>query len=354
MQYIQLGKSDLKVSRITGGAWAIGANDDSCLHPDNAIKALRIAFELGITTIDTAPTYGLGFSEEVVGEAIKDLPREKLQLITKCGMLWDEAKGGLYVKDKFNGRIVALHKYAGKESIIAQCEKSLKRLNTDYIDLYMIHWPDVTTPIEESMEAMNLLIEQGKIRAVGLCNHSADLIARASAVCPIAAVKDRYSMLYREIENEMVPHCVENNIGIMCYSVLQRGLLENTLLDGREVRFTAWPRGDNRKELALFDPENIKLITTFLHSLNAIGKDYGATVAQLAIRWLLDQPGISVALLTAKDRQQLEHDARVLDLNLSIGDKIAVSHLLQELEENLAFANLCPPLEDKIAKFCTI
>jgi aryl-alcohol dehydrogenase-like predicted oxidoreductase len=268
--------------------------------------------------------------------------------------LWDEVKGARYVRQNINGRIAELYKYAGRESIIEQCEKSLKRLNTDYIDLYLIHWPDVTTPIEESMEAMNLLVKQGKIRAVGLCNHSADLIARASAVCPIAAIKDRYSMLYRAIENELVSHCVENNIGIMCYSVLQRGLLENTLLDGKEVRFTAWPRGDNRKELALFDPGNIELIRTFLQNINEIAKDNGVTVAQLAIRWLLDQPGISVALLTAKDRQQLEHDVRVLDLNLSIGDKTAVSDLLQELEENLAFANLWQPLEDKIAKFCTI
>ena len=350
MKYVQLGKSGLEVSVITGGAWTIGPYGNmGRLESEQAVNAIQTAFELGVTSFDTAPCYGLGYSEEVVGQAIKDLPRSEIQIMTKCGILWDEAKGALYLKNQNqNGRIVDLYKYAGKQSIIEQCEKSLKRLRTDYIDLYSIHWPDVTTPIEESMEAMNLLLQQGKIRAAGLCNHGAALLDRALKVCNIGCNKVRYSMLYREIEREIVPFCLNNDVGLSCYSVLQRGLLT-----GEDVPGTAWPANDNSREVALFDPKNVALIKDFLQKIGVVAQDNGMTVSQLAIHWLLDQPGISVALLTARDRDQLEHDIAVLDISLGEADKNTVDAYLTELEGELEFEDLRPEIKKIIAQVCT-
>jgi aryl-alcohol dehydrogenase-like predicted oxidoreductase len=155
MEYRKLGETDLAVSAITFGAWAAGGwmwggNDDM-----EAINAMKAAYDLGITSIDTAPIYGQGKSEELVGQAIKELPRDKVQILTKYGMRWDLTKGTFGFKSKDNaGNDLDIYKYAGKESIIKECEDSLKRLGTDYIDLYQIHWPDESTPIAETMEAI--------------------------------------------------------------------------------------------------------------------------------------------------------------------------------------------------------
>jgi aryl-alcohol dehydrogenase-like predicted oxidoreductase len=152
MEYRNLGKSDLKISVISFGAWAAGGWMWGGADRNDAIAAIRASYDLGVTSIDTAPAYGQGVSEEIVGEAIKGLPREKLQLLTKYGLRWNSTKGSFYFKSKDNnGRDIDMHKYAGKESIIRECEDSLRRMGTDYIDLYQIHWPDITTPVAETM-----------------------------------------------------------------------------------------------------------------------------------------------------------------------------------------------------------
>jgi aryl-alcohol dehydrogenase-like predicted oxidoreductase len=331
MEYVQLGDSSIKVSVITAGVWAVGADECGGIDRELAIKSIHTAYELGCTSIDTAPCYGIGLSEQVVGEAIKTLPREKLQIFTKCGLVWEGTEGTLYLPgENYNGRVVDFYKYAGKESIIKQCEESLKRLNTDYIDLYSIHWPDVTTPIEESMEAMNLLIQQGKIRAAGVCNHDVNDMRRAEKVISVAANKVRYSMLNRGIEKELIPYCIEHNKTILAYSILQRGILT-----GENVPKFLWKVGDNPLEVALYEPENMELIKKFLDKLRPIAQDYGATLSQLGIRWTLDQPGINVVLLGATSVDNVKHDVKSLDLSLSQSDKNTINNLLEELEEEL-------------------
>ena len=203
MEYRKLGDSALDVSVIS--IWCLGQPAAGCgggTERSEAVKAIRESYHVGVTSIDTAPVYGQGFSEEIVGEAIRDFSRDKVQILTKYGMRWDLAKGDLAMHSKDNsGKDIDIYKYAGKESIIEECENSLKRLGTDYIDLYQIHWNDKTTPIDETMEAVSRLIEQGKVRYAGVCNYSADLMREAAKTIDLVSNQVPYSMVKRDIES---------------------------------------------------------------------------------------------------------------------------------------------------------
>jgi len=226
MEFRKLGESDLKVSVVTFGAWAAGGWMWGGTERKDAIEAIQAAHDNGVTSIDTAPVYGQGLSEEIIGEAIKNIQRDKVQILTKYGMRWDLTKGVLGFKSKdINGKDIDIYKYAGKDSIIKECENSLRRLNTDYIDLYQIHWPDVTTPIAETMEAVEQLIEQGKVRYAGVCNYNAAQVKEAQEHINLVSNQVPYSMVLRNIEEDVVPFCITNNISILAYSPLQRGLL---------------------------------------------------------------------------------------------------------------------------------
>src|SRR5690348_10254971 len=180
MEYRKIGDSDFNLPVITFGAWAAGGWMWGRTERKDAIEAIRASYDLGVTAIDTAPVYGQGASEEIVGEAIQGIPRNKVKILTKYGMRWDVKKGDFAFKSKNNeGEDIDLYRYSGSESIIRECEESLRRLRTDYIDLYQIHWPDTTTPIGESMEAVNKLIKQGKVLYAGVCNYNAGQLKEA-------------------------------------------------------------------------------------------------------------------------------------------------------------------------------
>ena len=162
MEYRRISNTDLDIPVITFGAWAAGGWMWGCSERTDGVAAIRAAYHYGVTSIDTAPAYGQGLSEEIVGEAIKEFPRDKVQILTKYGLRWDQAKGEFHFKSKDNyGHDIDIYKYAARESIIKECEDILRRLGTDYIDLYQIHWPDNSTPIMETMETMAELIKQG-------------------------------------------------------------------------------------------------------------------------------------------------------------------------------------------------
>src|SRR5688572_31162892 len=198
MEYRNIGQSQVKVSAISFGAWAIGGWQWGGADRREAIEAIKASIEAGVTSIDTAPAYGQGLSEEIISEAIKDIPRDKVQIMTKFGLRWDTTKGEFFFSSKDNnGSPIQMHKYAGKEDIIKECEDSLRRLGTDYIDLYQIHWHDVTTPISETMETLLRLKEQGKIRAVGVSNYTAPQMEEAEQTIPLASNQVPYSMLFR-------------------------------------------------------------------------------------------------------------------------------------------------------------
>lgn len=313
MEYRQLGQSDLQVSAITFGAWAIGGWMWGGAERSDAIAAIRASIDEGVTSIDTAPIYGQGASEEIVGEALQGISRDKVQILTKFGMTWEGNKGALAFKSQDNnGKDIDIHKYAGRDSVIKECEDSLRRLRTDYIDLYQIHWPDVTTPIEETFEAVLRLQEQGKIRAAGVCNYNVEQMKQADKVISLASNQVPFSMVERSIEKELVPYCMEANKGILAYSPLQRGILT-----GKIKADHVFGEGDHRPSTRFYQPDNISRINAFLGLIKPLAEAKNATLAQLVIRWTIDRPGITVALVGARNAGQATQNAQAAKIKLS-------------------------------------
>lgn len=330
MKYRKLGNSNLEVSAISFGAWAAGGWMWGGTERNDAIKAIRAAYDLGVTSIDTAPIYGQGNSEEIVGEAIKELPRDKVQILTKYGMRWDLAKGDFaFHSADTKGNEIDIYKYAGKESIIKECEDSLRRLGTDYIDLYQIHWPDTTTPIEETMEAVAQLIKQGKVRYAGVCNYNEAQMQEAQKYINIVSNQVPYSMVKRDIEGDVVPYCLENNTSILAYSPLERGLLTGKMKAG-----FVFAEGDHRAGLYFFSDENIKRTNAFLDKIQPLAAKKDATLAQLVLRWTIEQPGITIALAGARNERQAVENAWALTIDLSEGELAFISQELSLLRLN--------------------
>lgn len=313
MEYRKTGTSDLRLSAICFGAWAAGGWMWGGSDRQHAIDAIRAAYAEGVTSIDTAPIYGQGDSEEIVGEAIRGLPRDKVQILTKFGMRWDMQKGNLAFQSRNNqGQDIDIYKYAGRESIIEECENSLRRLGTDYIDLYQIHWPDTTTPIAETMETVNLLMKQGKIRYAGVCNYNTEQLEEARNYVQLVSDQVPYSMVKRDIEKEVVPYCIANNLSILAYSPLERGLLTGKMKPGY-----VFGEGDHRAGLYFFTHENLQRTNTFLEKIKPLADEKGATLSQLVIRWTLEQPGITVALVGARNAAQAVQNAQAAGITLS-------------------------------------
>ena len=318
----------MECSVVTFGAWAAGGWMWGGTEQNNAVEAIRASYDLGVTSIDTAPVYGQGLSEKIVGEAISDLPREKVQILTKYGLRWDTDKGTFYFKSRNNdGEEIDIHKYAAKDAIIRECEESLKRLGTDYIDLYQIHWPDPSTPIEESMEAVLQLKKQGKIREAGVCNYSADQMREAEEVISLASNQVPYSMVRRDIEEEVVPYCLEHNKGILAYSPFQRGLLTGKMKPDQE-----FSEGDTRANEVYYTDENIRRTNKMLEKIKPIADEKGATLAQLVIQWTIQQPGITIALVGARTPEQSTQNAKAADLELLPDEIEFINNQIEELE----------------------
>ena len=328
MEYRELGQSGLKVSAISFGAWAIGGWMWGGAERSDAVAAIRTSYGLGVTSIDTAPIYGQGLSEEIVGEAIQGIPRDRVQILTKFGMRWDQKSGDFAFSSVDNeGREIEVYKFAGRESIVQECENSLRRLRTDYIDLYQIHWPDVTTPIEETMEAVSGLLKQGKIRAAGVCNYSAKQMDLAEKVVNLASNQVPYSMVERSIEAELVPYCIDNGKSILAYSPLQRGLLTGKIQP--DHKFAA---GDHRPNTKFFKPANIQATNEFLHQLRPLASEKKATLSQIVLRWTIDQPGITVALAGARDARQASENAGAANIRFSAEEMEMINNLLSGLK----------------------
>ncbi|MVZ66557.1 aldo/keto reductase [Sphingobacterium sp. DK4209] len=313
MEYRKLGNSDLNVSAITFGAWAAGGWMWGSTDRNDAIAAIQAAYDLGVTSIDTAPIYGQGTSEEIVGEAIRGLPRDKVQILTKFGMRWDLDKGdfGFHSKNN-NGDPIEIYKYAGKESVIYECEQSLKRLGTDYIDLYQIHWPDITTAIDETFEAVTRLVEQGKVLHVGVCNYNVSQMEEAEKTISIVSNQIPFSMVNRSVEDETVPYCIHHQKSVLAYSPLERGLLTGKIHAGYTFQ-----DGDHRASLPHFQPDFIEKANILLERIKPLADDKNATLSQLVLRWTIERPGITVALAGARNAEQAILNAKAIDLKLT-------------------------------------
>ena len=327
MKYRKLGKTDLNLSVVTFGAWAAGGWMWGGTERSDAVEAIKASYDLGVTTIDTAPIYGQGTSEEIVGEAIKGIPRDKVQILTKYGMRWDLEKGELAFKSKNNaGKNIDIYRYAGKESVLKECEDSLKRLGTDYIDLYQIHWPDATTPIEETMEAVSLLIQQGKVRYAGVCNYSPEQMGEAEKYISLASNQVPFSMVKRTIQEDVVPYCLQNKKGILAYSPLERGLLTGKMKPGYQ-----FAEGDHRASIPFYKDENLVRTNAFLQQIKPIADAKGLTLGQLVILWTLEQPGITITLVGARNAQQSTQNALSTDAHLSAEEIEIINRKLKEL-----------------------
>ena len=332
MEKRKLGRSEIQASVITFGAWAIGGWLWGGADRKEAVEAIRSSFDHGVTSIDTAPAYGQGLSEEITREAIRGIGRSKVQLLTKFGLRWDTNRGDLFFKSRDNaGREILMNSLASRDSIMEECEASLKRLGTDYIDLYQIHWPDRSTPVSETMEALQRLMEKGKIKAAGVCNYSASLMKEAEKTLALASNQVPYSMLLRDIEKEVIPFALKHNLAIIAYSPLQRGLLTGKIKPGH--RFN---EGDSRADSMFYSKKNIKLVNTFLDKLKPLATEKRATLGQLVIQWTLAQPGITIVLVGARNAEQAIENARAYEVVLTADDLNFITKELSKLKLELA------------------
>jgi aryl-alcohol dehydrogenase-like predicted oxidoreductase len=328
MEKRKLGNSDLEVSALAFGAWAIGGWMWGGADSKDAVKAIETAIDNGMTTIDTASVYGFGHSEELVGKAIKG-KRDKVEVLTKFGMSWKGTKGEYFFESKDNnGNTVKIYKHSSKEKVIEDCDSSLKRLNTDYIDLFQIHWPDATTPVSETMEALEILIGKGKIRTGGVCNYSAQLVKEAASVFSLASNQVPYSMVNRKIEEEVVPLCIENNIGILAYSPMQRGLLTGMIKAGHRFK-----EGDTRPATPYYKEPNLSNILNLVEKMRPVAENHDATVAQVVLNWTMNRPGVTCVLAGARNPEQVLDNTgavkfKLLKEEVSLIDNLAADFTL--------------------------
>ena len=303
----QIGRSGIEASVIGLGTWAIGGWRWGGTNEAESISAIQASIDAGVSLIDTAPAYGKGLAEEIVGKAIEGR-RDKVVLATKCGLVWHIQNGNHFFD--YDGQPV--HRYLGADSIIHEVEQSLSRLRTDYIDHYITHWQDPTTPISETMEALEKLKAQGKIRSISASNTSvADMEAYAAAG-QLDAVQEQYSMVKRGLETTLLPVCLKHGISVLSYSSLALGLLSGKIGPDRE--FTG---DDHRRNNPRFSLENRRKVAAFMEEIAHLAADLGATRAQLVIAWTVHQQGITFALCGARNPQQAVENAKAGRLRLS-------------------------------------
>lgn len=318
-----LGKADLHLTVIGLGTWAIGGPWDYGWGPQSdadSIAAIQRALDMGINWIDTAPAYGLGHGEEVVGRAIRGR-RNQAILATKCGLVWEGSESRTVF-----GRLTGA-------SIQKEAEDSLRRLGTNIIDLYQIHWPNPAENIEEAWEAIHKLIQQGKVRYGGVSNFRVEQIQRVHKIHPIASLQPPYSLLDRAVESELLPFCKQHGIGVVAYGPLSYGLLT-----GKYARESvqALPKDDWRRKGARFQEPELSANLDLVAGLRALSQKTGHPVVHLAIGWVLRQPEITAAIVGARRPRQIEETVGAADLELSQEIMAEIGKLLQKRDVALA------------------
>ena len=303
----EIGSSGISTSAVGLGTWAIGGWMWGGTDEQASIAAIQASIDEGVTLIDTAPAYGMGRSEEIVGLAIKGR-RDKVVLATKCGLVWHVQRGNYF----FSQQDKSVHRHLGRESIRHEVEESLRRLRTDYIDHYITHWQDPTTPIAETMAALEELKAEGKIRSIGASNCSSDDLAAYAAAGQIDAVQEEYSMVKRNIEQEIVPFCRSRSIAVLSYSSLALGLLSGKI--GPERTFSG---DDLRKDNPRFSVANRSKVAALMEILRPIAGEHDASAAQIVIAWTIAQPGITSALCGARNPEQARENAAAGRIRLS-------------------------------------
>lgn len=332
MKSRQLGQSSVYISPIILGAWAIGGWMWGGNSEDESVEAIQASLEHGVNTIDTAAIYGMGYSEEVVRKAIQG-KRNQFIIATKGGLRWDSLEGAdPWEQQDRNGNTVTIRKNSRPDSLIYECEQSLKRLGTDVIDLYQIHWPDASSSIEEAWQAMAHLKKAGKVRAIGLSNYSLEQLKQAQTVHPIDSIQPPYSLIRRGIEQDMIPFCQQNKIAIIVYSPLERGLLTGKVSIDRQFK-----EGDHRAQYSLFSKENRQQMLTILEKIRPIASRHHATLSQVILNCTMHMPGITGAIVGARNAKQAIENAEAAYLELSEEER-------KEVVETLALPSLQQPV----------
>lgn len=317
MQYRELGQTDIQVPAVILGAWAIGGWMWGGTDERAAIEAIKAGIDAGMNCIDTAPTYGFGLSESIVGKAIAGR-RDEVTIATKCGLRWDTDEGELFVENKDNqGRPVCIRSLLTKASLCHECELSLKRLNIDCIDLYQIHWPGKYEDFAEAMEAFDELKHQGKIRAVGVSNFSVTQNQNCLRYGRVDCNQPKYSLLTRRIETDLLPFCRENSIGVIAYSPMELGLLT-----GKVTMDRTFPDNDIRAgaHFPWYQLPNRKRVLDALESIKPIAAAHDITLAQLALAWVIAQPGVTAAIAGARNPTQALENAQAGDVQLAAAE----------------------------------
>ncbi|MGA8285075.1 MAG: aldo/keto reductase [Candidatus Sulfotelmatobacter sp.] len=319
MQTRNLGKSDLHITSVGYGAWAVGGSGWQFAwgsQDDNdSIAAIHRALELGVNWIDTAAVYGLGHSEEVVARTLKSWTGPRPYIFTKCGLRWD-AQGNV-------------QKVLSADSIRREVEDSLRRLSIDVIDLYQIHWPpDPDSPaLEEGWSTMADLKREGKVRWIGVSNFNVQQLRRAKAIAPVISLQPPYSLVHREIEDEILPYCLREGIGVIVYSPMASGLLTGAMTRDRAAKL---PKDDWRRTNPDFTEPNLSRNLELVERLREIAKRHNRSIGEVAIAWTLHNPAVTAAIVGARNARQAEGVMRAGDLRLNDKEVNEIEDFLAE------------------------
>jgi aryl-alcohol dehydrogenase-like predicted oxidoreductase len=303
MQNKRLGNSDLELTPIGIGAWAMGGGGwQFAWGPqgdEESIAAIHAALDRGINWIDTAAVYGLGHSEEVVARALEGRSKRPY-VFTKCERVWNEQR--------------LIQKSLKHDSVKRECEASLRRLKVDVIDLYQIHWPEPDEDVEEGWGTLAELQKEGKVRWIGVSNFNASQLERARKIAPITSLQPPYSAISPEIEKEVLPHCQQHNIGVICYSPMKSGLLTGKMT--RE-RVAAMPEDDFRRRAPAFQEPALTRNLALAELMRKIGERHGRTAGEVAIAWTLRHPAVTAAIVGMRSASQVEGVIGALEFRLS-------------------------------------
>jgi aryl-alcohol dehydrogenase-like predicted oxidoreductase len=310
MKLAEIPGTALKVSPVAIGTWAIGGWMWGGTDEAESVATIRTAFEHGINLVDTAPVYGFGRSEEIVGKAISaGRLRSEVLIATKVGLQWEGGK---------------VSRNASRARIMQEVEESLRRLRTDYIDIYQVHWPDPLIPIEETADAMHMLFAQGKIRAIGVSNFSVLQMERFRRIAPLHVLQPPYNLFERGIETDLLPYCQKNKIAMLGYGALCRGLLS-----GRMRADTVFEGDDLRRNDPKFVEPRFAQYLAAVSRLDLLAQRFGKRVIHLAVRWMLDQ-GITTALWGARHPNQLQPVDEVVGWSLDPYAEAEIEKILRE------------------------
>jgi aryl-alcohol dehydrogenase-like predicted oxidoreductase len=324
---IRFGKTDIQVSPLVLGTWVTGGWAWGGSDENESLNAVLKALELGINFVDTAPVYGFGKSERIVGRAMKQWGREKVVVATKCGLEWDDKE--------------RIRRNSSPARILQEADDSLKLLGADYIDIYQLHWPDPATSFEDSMNALIKLRELGKIRCIGVSNFDRDQLERIRRHGDIYSLQPPYNMFEREAEKELLPYCRENGIVTLAYGGLCRGLLT-----GKFKGDERFPKGDLRRADPKFKPDQFKKYVSAVNALKPIAASYGKSPAQFALRWTLHQPGIDCVIAGARTTKQAQDNAGVFGWTIKPEDLRKVDEILAaKIQKPISPEFMAPPKE---------